>query len=200
MAQQTRATELMDSHTKFDELMEAVRQGSDAAARELFDTYGRHIQIVVRRKLHPRMRTVFDSADFQQAVWASFFALAPHRPDFRTPADLAAFLRQMAANKVGATFRRQMASPQRRLARERPLDAVGDENPALRARPEATPSQHAMADEVWERMLEGSTPLIRRILSLLRAGHTYEDVALQTGLHRKAIQRHVRQLKERMHQ
>ena len=54
------------------QLMRSVREGSEDAARMLFDRYAPHIRRVVRRKLHQKLRPQFDSVDFVQDVWASF--------------------------------------------------------------------------------------------------------------------------------
>ena len=59
-------------------------------------------------------------------------------------------------------------------------------------------SQFAMADEQWRRLVAGQSPMMRQVLDLLREGYTYEEVASQTGLHLKAIQRQVKRLTKRL--
>src|SRR4051794_31583783 len=83
----------------FRELLKRAQLGCPEASRELYETYGRHVIRCVRHRLWRRMRTRFDSQDFSQQVWASFF-LEENLPDFQTPDDLMAFLGAMAEHKV----------------------------------------------------------------------------------------------------
>jgi DNA-directed RNA polymerase specialized sigma24 family protein len=187
----------MAEPSRFEELMGQVRQGSQSAVRELVDTYGDHIIRIIRQNLDRRLRAQFDSLDFEQDVWASFFAMPTDRLAFRTPAELGAYLTSMAENKVAETFRGQAGTIKRSLLRQRSLDALGDGVAAVADRPsEATPSQFALADERWEQLNRGRSPQIRVILDLLRDGHSYDEIGRRTGLHPKAIQRRVQQLKK----
>src|SRR5882724_4971958 len=65
---------------EFHDLMQKVLTGSQEAAQELFRDYEPYLLFAIRRKLDKRMRSKFDSADFAQDVWASFF----ETPDKRT--------------------------------------------------------------------------------------------------------------------
>src|SRR6202022_1858906 len=84
--------------------------------------YGHHILHVVRRKLHSKLRPKFDSLDFGQDVWASFFAAEPHDQRFESPSALAAFLAQVARNKVAEAFRTRLQRQKYNLNRENSLD------------------------------------------------------------------------------
>ena len=66
-------TQLNDHPDNFVALMRRVREGSEAAAWELVDKYGGHLRRAVRRVLNPMLRSKFDSLDFVQLVWDSFF-------------------------------------------------------------------------------------------------------------------------------
>ena len=58
----------------------------------------------------------------------------------------------------------------------------------------ATPSQVAVANEEWERLLEGQPAHYRLALELLRRGHTHAETAARLGLNPKQIQRLVQKL------
>ena len=73
---------------EFSALMEQIRDGSSTASHELVTKYGAHILRVVRQKLDKAFRPKFDSQDFVQAVWASFFAFRPERIAFDQPGSL----------------------------------------------------------------------------------------------------------------
>src|SRR5262249_40177836 len=145
---------MTESHEAFTRLMERMRAGCPEAARELFDRYGAHVLLVVRRKLHQRLRTQYDSLDFTQAVWASFFAVPPQRYTFDGPDELLGFLSQLASNKVIEVFRARFRTNKHNLNREVPIrddDAVQAPEPSAR---QPTPSQVAMAKERWEQLVD----------------------------------------------
>lgn len=58
----------------------------------------------------------------------------------------------------------------------------------------ATPSQYVMADERWQQLLQSQPPGHRRVLELLRAGHSHVDIAQIEGMDRRVIERLLRML------
>ena len=67
---------MTDANDEFRALMQRLREGSDEAAWQLVEQYGEPIRRAVRRALSARLRPQFDSLDFVQLVWSSFFAPA----------------------------------------------------------------------------------------------------------------------------
>jgi RNA polymerase sigma factor (sigma-70 family) len=189
---------MRDTDDDFSALMERVRQGCPEAIQEMLLRYGGHIRQVVRQQLHQRMRPQFDSIDFQQDVWASFFGGDPNRYQFDRPEALVRFLSEMAHNKVVEVFRQRLLSPKRDVNRERSLDQLHFDQvaPEVAAR-NPSPSQLAMANEKWERLLNKQPPHHRRMLELLRQGHTHAEIAQQLDLDPKTVQRFLNALKER---
>jgi RNA polymerase sigma-70 factor (ECF subfamily) len=181
---------------EFQRLMRAVQDGSESAARELVERYGDHVLRVVRGKLHRGLRSRFDSIDFRQDVWASFFALPAPEARFRSPEDLATFLAAMANHKVADAFRDQMQRQKRALARETSLTEMGSS--AIPQRGQATPSQQMVAQERWREILRRKRPLVQKMLRMLRRGCSYDEVSAETGLHLKEIPRFVRAIRSRM--
>lgn len=181
---------------QFAQLMERVRNGCPTAVREVLERYGGHIRAVVRAQLHQRLRPQFDSMDFQQDVWASFFCGAPKDYHFNSPEALIRFLSEMAHNKVVEVFRQRMRSFKHDLNREHSLDqvAAGEKPPEIASR-HPTPSQLAMANEEWDRLLNKQPIHHRRILELLRLGHTHEEIAQKLCLSAKMVQRVLHSLK-----
>lgn len=179
-------------------LMRRAREGCPDAARELFDRYGGHIRHVVRRRLHERMRARYDSLDFTQDVWASFFTSPLEKYTFDTPESLVAFLTEVAQAKVAKAYRGDFQTQKRNREYEQPL---GDDRPgAAPCDPPMlgpTPSQFAIANEQWEQMLKGLPERYRLLVELLRQGHSRKEVAERTGLHPKLIQRLLNRLAER---
>ena len=179
---------------EFAQLMQRLREGSEEAAQVLFERYGPHILRVVRRKLHHKLRPQFDSIDFVQDVWASFFADRSRQATFDRPEALVRFLANMACHKVIDAFRHNVQTKKRDVDRDRPLDqVVNTKDPRLAAR-QPTPSQVAVAKEQWDQLLDRVPEHYRPILTLLREGDTREEIARKLGLNEKTVQRVLRRI------
>lgn len=186
----------MSATSEFTQLMERVRTGCPEAARELFERYGKVIQLVVRKRLNQRMRSLFDSLDFAQDAWASFFQIDPEQYTFRTPEDLVNFLTRIARHKLIDAYRRGQRPFKRKQQEVPPSEQPADESrlrePAAR---QPTPSQVAIAEERWDQMLQDKPPRIRRALEMLREGYLHREVAECLGIPPKMLQRILRDLK-----
>jgi RNA polymerase sigma factor (sigma-70 family) len=190
---------MLDARDDFDALMQRVRAGCPDAAQAVFDRFNPHVHRVVRRHLARRLRRQYDSVDFLQAVWASFFMTPIDRYTFDRPEDLVNFLARIAANKVIEVFRHRVQTAKNDIDREQPIGARPMGATAVTAEPagrEPSPSQLAIAEERWELLLRDQPPRCRQVLELLRQGHTYQEIAEQTGVHPKVIQRLLRKLGE----
>ncbi len=184
----------MDSPQKLQELLRRIREGSQEAIQELYDRYSHHVLRVVRRRLDQKLRAKFDSADFTQAVWASFFIEPRHQFQFQRPEELIAFLANLARNKLVDVLRQRYGTRKYNINREHSLEGSA----ALRSRDVAdrqpSPSQILMAEDIWEQLLAQQSPRDRRILELLRQGCTHEEAARQVGVNEKTVRRLIRKL------
>jgi RNA polymerase sigma factor (sigma-70 family) len=184
---------------EFEQLMRRVRAGCPEAARELFERYGDSVRRVVRARLHQRLRSQYDSADFTQSVWKSFFRIQADRIAFNTPEELVAFLSAIAHNKVIDVFRSRLQAGKRDCSRELPFAFhFGDEKEEPPAARQPTPSQEAIAQEHWERLVEGQPEVVRRALEMLREGHSHREVARCLGVTPKMITRLLQSLSWKM--
>jgi RNA polymerase sigma-70 factor (ECF subfamily) len=184
--------------SEFDSLLERARTGDQDAARELYERYSGPVRAVVRRALHQRMRSQYDSMDFVQSVWAAFFLVPEEGPSFACPEDLVKFLSCIAYNKVVDKARQRLGTQKHDETRVSSLEEVyGNEAPLAEAVPmrTPTPSQEAMATERWESMLAGQPPEFQRALEMLRLGHRQSEVAAVLGIHPKHLQRVLQQLR-----
>jgi RNA polymerase sigma-70 factor (ECF subfamily) len=180
---------------KFQEMLERLNSGCPEASRELLERYGPHIQRVIRRRLDRRLRSKFDTIDFVQSVWASFFAHQGTRKPFDSPEAFIAYLAAMAKNKVVDAYRQRLQTKQYNVRRERSIsnESTGFAAEHLRS-PGATPSQYLIADEEWERLLSSQPPAGRRILLMLRQGQSHGEIASEVGVHERTIRRLLRRL------
>jgi RNA polymerase sigma factor (sigma-70 family) len=167
-------------HYRFHELLQQVRQGSHEAARELYDQYLTHVIRGVRKRLWSRMRSKYDSQDFAQQVWASFFDDRDQLPDFPTPEALVTYLKNMAMNKV-LTETRQLRAQRRDVQQERCFErtaAVG----RLPASRDPTPSAEAAYNEQYDRLVEQQPALIKQVVELRLCGKTYDEIAAELNV------------------
>ncbi|HEV3417763.1 MAG TPA: sigma-70 family RNA polymerase sigma factor [Pirellulales bacterium] len=160
----------------FGRLIAQIREGSEAAAWRLIELYGPHIRRVVRRNLDPRLRPKFDSVDFVQAVWASFFREPAHIREFETPKQIIQYLAATARFKVMDETRRRLYSQKHDVSRERPLDdSTVDSDPRIASGYD--PQDIAIAREVWNRLIAGQTTRHQQIVRLRFAGASYPEIA-----------------------
>lgn len=185
---------MAEESSPFADLMRRVQEGSEEAARALVDEYGPHILRVVRRRLHQKMRSKFDSADFVQAVWASFFAQRSELGTFQQAEEVVAYLVALAQNKVVDEARHQLGTCKRALGREQSFDdsrmGLGQELAA----PQPTPSEVAMAHEMWDHLVQGKPVHYQQILALRRLGFTYDEIAARLGLNERTVRRVLQEL------
>lgn len=179
----------MQDQQDFRLLMQRVRDGCPEAAQQLFTGYGEHITRVVRKRMHRKLRSKFDSGDFVQAVWASFFALDLNAYQFDCPEALIGFLMNLARNKVVEEVRHRLHTLKHDVTREQSLyDSSGYPAGEVAAR-QPTPSEIAVAREQWDRLLQDQSADHQRILVLLRQGYTPSEVAQQLGRSIKTVRR-----------
>ncbi len=186
---------MIEDRGEFQRLMGGVHARSPDAATELVALYGDHILRVIRRRLHRRLRSKFDSTDFQQDVWASFFANPPET--FDGPDSLAAFLAKVARNKILMAVRQRRVLQKYNVDRENSLDGSAAFHAAGVTSREPRPSQVAVAHEKMAHLARGQSAQGRRILALLNEGHTHEQIASELGVNAKTVQRLVRRLQPR---
>jgi RNA polymerase sigma factor (sigma-70 family) len=187
---------MADQSQEFAGLMRRVCAGSQGAAEELIERYGAHILRIVRRKLHRSLRAKFDSADFVQAVWASFFALPLERYQFEQSQALVGFLFHLARNKVVEAVRQRLQTQKYNINRERALDDDQTRPANTMVVREPSPSEIAIAREEWDRLLAGQPEHYRQILVALRDGETQQAVAEQLGLNERTVRRMLRKIGE----
>lgn len=171
----------------FEGLLEQARQGSDEAAWDLVELYGPHILRTVRRTISQEIRGKFDSEDFAQAVWASFFAASQQFNGVTEPKQLVGLLTKMARNKVIDEVRRRMQTQKYSVQRERVISEM-DEGNSLESR-EPSPSQFAIARERWVQMLQSQPERDRQIIRLRLMGKTNHSIAEALKISERTVRR-----------
>jgi RNA polymerase sigma factor (sigma-70 family) len=188
---------VMSDQTKsLSELLEKAWNDSDGSAQEVVERYGPYILRAVRRRLDKKLRSKFDSVDFVQAVWASFFAMPPDRLQFKQHQELVNFLMGLARNKVVDVVRQRLETQKYDVKRERRLidSAALDEGDLASRGP--TASQVAIAREEWQRAESPETPRDERIVNWLKRGQSLESIAQEIGVSVKTVRRVLDRLKQ----
>jgi RNA polymerase sigma factor (sigma-70 family) len=178
----------------FRGLMNRVKGGDADAAWELVERYGEDIRRAVRRSLNQKLRPKFDSLDFVQLVWSSFFRAHTSVERFDRPQELAAFLITMARNKVGMEVRRRLFSQKRNLNRESSLE---EKPPAVQEEFVAsgpTPLEFAVARERWNHLLSDQPDHYRRIIQFRLQGRTCQDIADIMHINESTVRRFLKRL------
>lgn len=174
-------------------LMRRVQDGSEEAAWELVERYGDAIRRAVRRALNARLRPKFDSLDFVQIVWLSFFRRGDNPLRFARPEELAAFLAKMASNKVGLEVRRRMFTEKYNVNREFSLEQSAAEEVTASDR-QPVPIDVAIAREQWERIVAGHPPGHRKIIQLRLQGLTNQEIADRLHVAQSTVRRFLKKL------
>lgn len=175
-----------------------IQAGDEDAARELLLRYEAEVRLVVRRQLPRLLRSRFDSLDFLQSVWGSFFRRVKSgtgATDFEDSRHLVAFLARAAKNKVIDEYRRA-ASRKQDMHREEPLWTDGDRPRDLEAGGD-TPSQVAEAREAYGRLRELLPEDRRTVLELKAQGLSSRDIGERLGVSERTIQRVIEDLRRR---
>jgi RNA polymerase sigma-70 factor (ECF subfamily) len=178
----------------FRRLLSEAEGGSEEAARELYETYVQHVLRCVRHRMWRKLRTRFDSQDFVQQVWASFFDDMDRLPDFQTPEDLTNYLMAMARNKVMMAGR-QGQSLKRDVERETRVDEESEMVGPHPAGRDPTPSAVAVYREEYDRLIDQQPPDVREIAELRMEGSTFEEIAEELELDESWARRLMRRLR-----
>jgi RNA polymerase sigma factor (sigma-70 family) len=183
--------------SELTDFLRRIQAGDEAAARELLRRFEAEVRLVVRRQLPRLLRSRFDSLDFLQSVWGSFFRRMRTAPtEFEDSRHLVAFLARAAKNKVIDEYRRA-ASRKQDMHREEPLWGDG-----LRPRdvpdPADSPSEVAQAHEVLVRLRELMPRDRQAILEMKAEGLSSKDIGDRLGISERTVQRVLEELRRRM--
>ena len=169
--------------------MQQVVAGSDEAATKLFRHYEPLLIRAIRKRLTRRIRSKFDSIDFAQDVWASFFTEEQQRREFQTPEDLLAFLTRIAQNKVSDKTRQRLKLQKYDVSRELSMDDSKRFDRENLMGDQPTPSQIMMSQEEWTNFLRKQPLVHRRIFILLREGKSRSEIATELGINIRTVRR-----------
>jgi RNA polymerase sigma-70 factor (ECF subfamily) len=172
-----------------------IRNGDEDAARELLRRYEAKVRLVVRRQLPRLLRSRFDSQDFVQSIWGSFFRRIKDSPlELEDVGNLIGFLARAARNKVIDEYRRASSRKQDMRREESIFEGAQDRELADGSE---TASEVAEASEVLSQ-LRGLLPENRRdVLELKAEGFSTAEIAARLGLSERTVRRVIEDLRRR---
>lgn len=202
MTSGTNPTSSSDSNTasrtnQFEELIHQICAGSEDAIWELIETYGPHMQRYIRRKLNvqQRLRCRFDTVDFTQMVWSSFFRDHQAIASFDSPQDLTRYLCAVARNKFVSELRHSTAQRSGDIRRTESLDAMRECNTEPPAK-DATPSHVVSTREQVTSLLGQDTERDRQIVEGRAAGKSFAEISHELGIAESTARRAIWRLVE----
>lgn len=186
---------------EFKNCMARAKAGDPVAIRDFLSRFDHEVRIMVRARLPKKLRSQFDSLDFVQAVWQSFF-LEIHRDErsFESEQHLRKFLAGVVRNKVFEQHRRLTRTEKYDLAREERLYIRrGDRDvPREVISPEPSPSQAAQASDRLEQLIAGCSPLEVEVITLRHQGLTFAEIAMRTGVNERTARRIIDSARSRL--
>jgi RNA polymerase sigma factor (sigma-70 family) len=171
----------------FRQLLSQAETGDADAARRLLKEFGPHVVRAIRRHLPPEMRNEFDSLDFAQAVWGSFFAQPDRLTKLQDADQFVGFLGQMARHKVLMEHRKRYATAKRDRAREERLPASPMDEQAHANDP--TPSQVAVANDLCRALVSDQPERYQLILEHRLQGRSHQEIAELLNMHERSVRR-----------
>lgn len=189
----------MPGEEEISDLIARARAGDETAIGEFLRRFEPEVRIMVRGRLPRMLRTQFDSMDFVQAVWQSFFTDLVSRR-FENSHHLRGFLAGVARNKVYEEHRRLTRTKKHALAREQSLYVRrGSREVELDlVSPEPSPSQAVQASDRLAQLVAGRSLLETQVITLRRQGLTFDEIASRTGVSERSVRRIIDEARARM--
>lgn len=162
----------------FENFIERIRRGDSSAAEDLMRQYEPLVRRQVRMHMSDsRMTRMYESVDYSQSVFASFFLRAVGGQfDLNEPQDLVRLLVTMTRNKI-ASSARKLLSDKRDGARRDADTQTFLQHPAQ----EDSPSQVVSFRELLELARQHLSEEERAMAELRQEGLSWDEIARRLG-------------------
>jgi RNA polymerase sigma-70 factor (ECF subfamily) len=192
----------MSSQDSFDSLMGRLRAGEEEAAAQLFRRYSRRLIGLANSRLDRLVRQKLDPEDVMQSVFNSFFCR--HRDgdwDLANWNGLWSLLAQITIRKCGRRvvhYRGERRDVRREARARQDQDESAFFHEAINREP--TPDEAAMLAETIELLLGEVEGYHRDIVQMSLQGATCAEIAIQTGVTERSVQRVLKRIRARIEQ
>jgi RNA polymerase sigma-70 factor (ECF subfamily) len=191
----------MPGDPEISNLVARARKGDKEAIREFLVRFEHEVRLMVRNRLPRRLRSQFDSMDFVQSVWKSFFStLRSSSTDFKNIHHLRGFLAGVVRNKVYEQHRRLTRTEKHAINREVQLYVRrrGKEIDRALVASDPSPSDAVQASERLAQLTAGCTPRDAQVITLRHQGLTFREIGLRTGINERSVRRVIEEARSRM--
>jgi RNA polymerase sigma factor (sigma-70 family) len=190
----------MPDTESFKQLIQDARGGSRKAIEQLISSFSPYVLNAIRRRLHKKLRKKFDSTDFAQSVWKSFFVGGARENEFQSAEALIEFLMAMARNKTIDEVRRRLMTQRYNVNHEFAYSEVPHWALDDRVWPpeHPTPSQIVVGAETYENLKGMTTDKGAEAVEMRAIGVNFEEVATRLGIHEGSARRVLRRLRRKL--
>ena len=175
----------------FQSLAARATGGSREAFESLADICEDQLMRVIRRRLSPRLRTLVDSTDVRQAIWASMIADPQRFAGFENAENLIAFVSRVAAHKISDQARHE-------FGRDGTRDRTSTDSLGPVASGDPTPSQDFVARETRDRLTDDADAQLAEICKLRLEDVSVDDIVERTGIPRRQVYRVLERARKRV--
>ena len=184
---------MSDKTLHFQSLLQALKAGSQDAARELVEQYGSHVLRCIRQRLPRRIRPQYDSIDFAQLVWKSVFTGPDILSELDSPKRFEGLLWGMVRNKIN-DVQRELDTRKRDVQKQVPLDdELAETHPFSK---DPTPSAVAIFHDEWKNLATEQPPQSLRVVLLRYEGNTFEEIAAHLGIDESTARKVINRLRK----
>jgi RNA polymerase sigma-70 factor (ECF subfamily) len=191
----------MNEEHSFDDLLNRLRRGDDAASREVYERYRQRLIYLAQQRLAGALQNKVDPEDVLQSVYRSFFVrVAEGQFELEDWDGLWNLLVSITLHKCGHQVEYHYAARRdmRREAAGAGTDGASPLDWQALAR-EPTPDEAAMLTETVEYLLRGlPEERQQQILVLRLQGHSLVEISQQVGRSEQTVYRVLDQVKKRL--
>lgn len=176
-------------------LVREIDIDSKESIDRLIDRLSPYINRTIRRSFNQSMRSKFDTADFAQFIWLSFFSNLTVIKSLDEPAKLISYISKVAETKVVEKMHRPFLTDKRNVNLERSLDERM-ENGLEQQSSLNTPSQKFMAQELLDRLRRNLSVRDQQILSFKILGFSKIQIAEKLDISERTVRRVLDKMEE----
>jgi len=190
----------MNLKLPFERLMDQLRAGDDAAAREVFEKFARRLVGLAASRLPVTLNAKVDAEDVVQSVFLSFFRRHQEGQfQLENWDTLWSLLTVLTVRKCGHRVGQFLAA-RRDVRRERADDHADDAAALVDRLADTRPTAYecVLLIETVEQVMRGLKEDDRPVVALRLQGFTVKEIAEQTGRSERTVHRALETVREQL--